>query len=83
MDMGFWSFLSSGSWLVGSTQSIRETVLSQRKCWNLLDWAPMDQSDDGIVTHQNVMLAFEHIQHADASDGASSRRCGRGAVCNA
>jgi alpha-L-rhamnosidase len=24
--------------------------------WNLLDWAPIDQPDDGIVTHQNVML---------------------------
>ncbi|MDG0812726.1 family 78 glycoside hydrolase catalytic domain [Cohnella rhizosphaerae] len=24
--------------------------------WNFLDWAPIDQPDDGIVTHQNVFL---------------------------
>lgn len=30
--------------------------LLDMKGWNLLDWAPMDQPNDGIVTHQNVML---------------------------
>lgn len=30
--------------------------LLDMKGWNLLDWAPIDQPDDGIVTHQNVML---------------------------
>jgi hypothetical protein len=24
--------------------------------WNLLDWAPMDQPNDGVVTHQNCFL---------------------------
>ncbi|RED64870.1 family 78 glycoside hydrolase catalytic domain [Cohnella lupini] len=26
------------------------------KGWNLLDWSPIDQPNDGIVTHQNVFL---------------------------
>jgi alpha-L-rhamnosidase len=26
------------------------------KSWNLLDWAPIDQPGDGIVTHQNLFL---------------------------
>ncbi|HEY0827849.1 MAG TPA: family 78 glycoside hydrolase catalytic domain [Bacilli bacterium] len=26
------------------------------KGWNLLDWAPIDQPNDGVVTHQNVFL---------------------------
>lgn len=30
--------------------------LLDMKGWNLLDWAPIDQPNDGIVTHQNVML---------------------------
>lgn len=25
--------------------------------WNMLDWAPMDQPNSGIVTHQNMFLA--------------------------
>ncbi|MEF2244736.1 family 78 glycoside hydrolase catalytic domain [Paenibacillus sp. IITD108] len=27
------------------------------KGWNLLDWSPIDQPNDGIVTHQNMFLA--------------------------
>jgi alpha-L-rhamnosidase len=27
------------------------------KGWNLLDWAPMEQPNDGIVTHQNLFMA--------------------------
>ncbi|MWV46106.1 family 78 glycoside hydrolase catalytic domain [Paenibacillus sp. HJL G12] len=26
--------------------------------WNLLDWAPIDQPNDGIVTHQNLVLVL-------------------------
>jgi hypothetical protein len=26
------------------------------RAWNLLDWAPMDQPGDGVVTHQNAFL---------------------------
>lgn len=28
------------------------------QAWNLLDWAPIDQPDNGIVTHQNCFLAM-------------------------
>lgn len=31
--------------------------LLDMKGWNLLDWAPIDQPNDGIVTHQNALLA--------------------------
>ncbi|MDF2834684.1 MAG: alpha-L-rhamnosidase [Paenibacillus sp.] len=27
------------------------------KGWNLLDWAPIDQPGDGVVTHQNMVFA--------------------------
>ncbi|GBF75825.1 hypothetical protein PA598K_04257 [Paenibacillus sp. 598K] len=27
------------------------------KGWNLLDWSPMDQPGEGVVTHQNMFLA--------------------------
>ncbi|THF84511.1 family 78 glycoside hydrolase catalytic domain [Cohnella fermenti] len=30
--------------------------LLNMKGWNLLDWAPIDQPNDGIVTHQNLFL---------------------------
>ncbi|MBW5449078.1 Bacterial alpha-L-rhamnosidase [Cohnella sp. CFH 77786] len=33
-----------------------ESGLLNIKAWNLLDWAPMDQPDEGIVTHQNLFL---------------------------
>lgn len=38
-------------------QRINGDGLLEIKGWNLLDWAPMDQPGDGIVTHQNLMLA--------------------------
>lgn len=31
--------------------------LLEIKGWNLLDWAPIDQPNDGVVTHQNMMFA--------------------------
>lgn len=37
-------------------ERINADDLLDMKGWNLLDWAPMDQPNDGIVTHQNVML---------------------------
>ncbi|MBB3111059.1 hypothetical protein FHS18_003127 [Paenibacillus phyllosphaerae] len=30
--------------------------LLHMKGWNLLDWAPIDQPGDGVVTHQNAIL---------------------------
>ncbi len=37
-------------------QKIDESGLFNVKGWNLLDWSPIDQPNDGIVTHQNVFL---------------------------
>ena len=36
---------------------VGERGLLDIKGWNLLDWAPIDQPNDGIVTHQNMFLA--------------------------
>ncbi|MFD0673086.1 family 78 glycoside hydrolase catalytic domain [Cohnella sp. GCM10027633] len=49
--------------------------LLDMKGWNLLDWAPIDQPDDGIVTHQNVMLAkaMEETAALAAFAGAPER----------
>ncbi|WP_125666367.1 family 78 glycoside hydrolase catalytic domain [Paenibacillus baekrokdamisoli] len=35
---------------------IDESGLFNVKGWNLLDWSPIDQPNDGIVTHQNMFL---------------------------
>ncbi|MEQ4480917.1 family 78 glycoside hydrolase catalytic domain [Cohnella silvisoli] len=37
-------------------QKIDDSGLFNVKGWNLLDWSPIDQPNDGIVTHQNVFL---------------------------
>ncbi|MBC8080685.1 MAG: family 78 glycoside hydrolase catalytic domain, partial [Gorillibacterium sp.] len=34
-----------------------DSMLLNIKGWNLLDWAPIDQPNDGIVTHQNLFMA--------------------------
>lgn len=35
---------------------IDDNGLFNVKGWNLLDWSPIDQPNDGIVTHQNMFL---------------------------
>jgi hypothetical protein len=35
---------------------IDENGLFAIKAWNFVDWAPIDQPNDGIVTHQNLFL---------------------------
>lgn len=35
---------------------IDDSGLMNIRGWNLLDWAPIDQPNDGIVTHQNMFL---------------------------
>ncbi|WP_168119052.1 family 78 glycoside hydrolase catalytic domain [Paenibacillus sp. HB172176] len=40
--------------------------------WNLLDWAPIDQPDSGVVTHQNMLLV-----KALASAAYVAREAGR------
>lgn len=39
--------------------------LLNMKGWNMLDWAPIDQPNDGIVTHQNLFLV-KAMRHAVA-----------------
>jgi hypothetical protein len=36
--------------------------------WNLLDWAPIDQPNDGVVTHQNCFLVAALHAAADLAD---------------
>ncbi|MBB6734639.1 family 78 glycoside hydrolase catalytic domain [Cohnella zeiphila] len=38
-------------------QRIDERGLFAIKGWNLLDWSPIDQPNDGVVAHQNMFLA--------------------------
>src|SRR5690606_15882428 len=35
---------------------INEQGLLDMKAWNLLDWSPIDQPHNGVVTHQNMFL---------------------------
>ncbi|OXS61915.1 alpha-L-rhamnosidase [Cohnella sp. CIP 111063] len=38
-------------------QKIDGNGLFNVKGWNLLDWSPIDQPNEGVVTHQNLFLA--------------------------
>ncbi|OCT12865.1 hypothetical protein A8709_21270 [Paenibacillus pectinilyticus] len=51
--------------------------LLDMKGWNLLDWAPMDQPNDGIVTHQNVMLVKALEETAAMADFAGMPERGK------
>ncbi len=35
---------------------INQDGLLKMKSWNMLDWAPMDTPNEGIITHQNALL---------------------------
>jgi len=37
-------------------QYLNEDGLLEIKAWNMLDWAPMDTPNQGVVTHQNAWL---------------------------
>jgi hypothetical protein len=58
-----------------------DTYLEQRNtdgllsisAWNLLDWAPIDQPNDGVVTHQNCFLVAALRAAADLADLAEDR----------
>ncbi|MGN7359793.1 family 78 glycoside hydrolase catalytic domain [Paenibacillus sp. SAF-054] len=39
-------------------QKLNADGLLDMRGWNLLDWAPIDQPNEGIVTHQNLMLVL-------------------------
>lgn len=58
--------------------------LLDMKGWNLLDWAPIDQPDDGIVTHQNVMLkkALEEAAALAAFAGVPERGAAFAAIAD-
>ncbi|MFC0329193.1 family 78 glycoside hydrolase catalytic domain [Paenibacillus sepulcri] len=49
---------------------IDDSGLLNIKGWNLLDWAPMDQPDEGIVTHQNMFL-YKTLRKADGLAAAA------------
>ncbi|TDE97363.1 alpha-L-rhamnosidase [Occultella glacieicola] len=38
------------------------------EAWNLLDWAPMDQPDAGVVTHQNALFVMALDAAAELAD---------------
>jgi len=40
--------------------------------WNLLDWAPMDQPNEGVVTHQNMFFAKALRKAAELADAAGA-----------
>jgi alpha-L-rhamnosidase len=44
---------------------IDERGLLNIRGWNLLDWAPIDQPEDGVVTHQNCFLAKALLMAAE------------------
>ncbi|MCQ6557729.1 family 78 glycoside hydrolase catalytic domain [Paenibacillus mendelii] len=52
--------------------------LLNMKGWNLLDWAPIDQPGDGIVTHQNLFLAKSLRKAVELAEtaGAASEAAG-------
>ncbi|UVI32678.1 glycoside hydrolase family 78 protein [Paenibacillus spongiae] len=51
-------------------QKLDGSGLLNMKGWNLLDWAPIDQPDDGIVTHQNMFLCKALLKAADLAKTA-------------
>ncbi|MFL5758401.1 MAG: family 78 glycoside hydrolase catalytic domain [Thermomicrobiales bacterium] len=45
--------------------------------WNLLDWAPMDQPNDGVVTHQNCFLVAALRAASQLEEIATGQTSGR------
>ncbi|MCJ8012152.1 glycoside hydrolase family 78 protein [Paenibacillus sp. KQZ6P-2] len=39
-------------------QKLNAEGLLDMRGWNLLDWAPIDQPNEGVVTHQNLLLVL-------------------------
>lgn len=44
--------------------------------WNLLDWAPIDQPNSGIVTHQNCLLVIALEAAKSIADAAGEHEAG-------
>lgn len=51
-------------------QHLDDNGLFAIDAWNLLDWAPIDQPNSGVVTHQNCILVIALRAAADLSDVA-------------
>jgi hypothetical protein len=49
----------------GLEQHINADGLLEIEAWNMLDWAPMDTPNQGIVTHQNCLSVLALRQVAD------------------
>lgn len=49
----------------GLEQHINSNDLLEIEAWNMLDWAPMDTPNEGIVTHQNCLSVLALRQVAD------------------
>lgn len=64
---------------------IDESGLLNMKGWNLLDWAPIDQPNDGIVTHQNLFLvkALRQAVSLAAAAGAADEAVAAGFTASA
>jgi alpha-L-rhamnosidase len=46
-------------------QKINADGLLEIKGWNLLDWSPIDQPNEGVVTHQNMFLVKTFLVAAE------------------
>jgi alpha-L-rhamnosidase len=46
------------------------------EAWNLLDWAPMDQPNAGVVTHQNALFVMALDAAADLAEQADRAQPG-------
>lgn len=55
--------------------------LLEIKGWNLLDWAPIDQPNDGVVTHQNMMFAHALRQTAALAELAGEEASAEASWC--
>ncbi|GLX67070.1 family 78 glycoside hydrolase catalytic domain [Paenibacillus glycanilyticus] len=51
--------------------------LLEMRGWNLLDWAPIDQPNEGIVTHQNLFLVKTLRQAALMAESAGQASEGK------
>ncbi|SFB09165.1 Alpha-L-rhamnosidase N-terminal domain-containing protein [Cohnella sp. OV330] len=60
--------------LTSYLKHIDDSGLLNMAGWNLLDWAPIDQPNEGIVTHQNLFLvkALRDSRKLAAAAGASA-----------
>ncbi|MFC5531434.1 family 78 glycoside hydrolase catalytic domain [Cohnella yongneupensis] len=63
--------------LIHYLQHVDTLGLLNMRGWNLLDWAPIDQPDDGIVTHQNLFLVKALRQAVRLAESAGRAEAGK------